>query len=114
MADANRIAAEFKRQFWHCIENKPNLQVWEHMDDPSIGRYYVNLLPTGEISTIEYRHPLSSIFNRTFETTGAWLKHIAETTDEDIDDEKFAAGAAKLRDIADQLRKQRDNPEEDA
>lgn len=107
-AELNRIEKVFKDEFWHCLETRPNLQIWEHRDDPSIGRYYVHLYPPGEIQYIEYRHPLSSVFNRTFETTGSFIKHIAETTDEDISDEQWAAGAAKLRGIADQLRKSRD------
>lgn len=107
IAELSRIDAEFKKQFWHCISNTPTLQIWEHMDDPSIGRYHVHL-NNGEITKIDYIHPLSKVFNRTFETTGSFIKHIAETTDEDISDEDMAAGAAKLRSIADQLRRDKD------
>jgi len=101
--DISDVSKALNAEFWRPTFETKKLQVWKHMDDPELGEYVIHFSPTG-IEKIEYVLPLSSIFNRTFITLGPFLKHLSETTDENISDEDLAKGTAKLRDIAKQLR----------
>ena len=101
------VKKKLKSEFWHEVSKTYKFEVWQHMDDPSIGEYVLHLSPDGSIESIDYNHPLSSIFNRKFNSLGPFLKHVSETTDDNADDESMAAGAAKMRSIADELRKKR-------
>jgi hypothetical protein len=51
IAELYHIEDVFKKEFWHCISKTPESETWEHMDDPSIGRYHV-YLDNGNITHI--------------------------------------------------------------
>lgn len=109
--DSTDVRKTLRAEYWHQIIKNDKFDIWQHMDDPSIGQYRLNLDHAGNIETIDYMHPLSAIFNRHFTTIGGFIKHIAETTEENISDESFSNGAAYLRDIA---KKSDDNLDESA
>lgn len=104
--ELDRLKNEFKKEFWYCVEETPTVQLWVHMDDPSIGSYQVHLSPDGTVEKIEYKHPLSSIFNRTFDSPQMFLKHLYDTTYEEISPESLEKGRQQLKKIADVLKKQ--------
>lgn len=90
------------KEFWRPVTQNRNVEVWKHMDDPSIGEYVLHLSPSGDIDRIEYSTPLHPMFNRSFETLGQFLEHLHTiVNDTDLDMEK---GSNMLRDIGKKLR----------
>jgi hypothetical protein len=108
------VHKELKEQFWYLdYENEDdNVEIWKHRDDPKIGEYLIKKSDDGKILGIQYRNYISPKLNTTIKTLKFFLFHVEEITGGDQDPEGLEKGANFLRDIANELKRKRDNPDE--
>ena len=102
--DVEQIKQYLKREYWNKIFETNKFEIWEHMDDPSIGQYQLFFnKDKSRIEKIKYTNKFS-IFDRIFYDADDFLYHVSDITNEPIDPEAMENGANILKSIANELK----------
>ena len=105
--DLGEIKYYLRREYWRPTFETFKFELWQHMDDPSIGEYKLYLTKDRKhLAKVEYTNSMNKMFNRTFNDADEFLQHVSEITNDPIDPEAMEHGGNILKAIANKLDKE--------
>ncbi len=97
-----------RREFWAPSLTTNRTEKWNHMDDPvSLEQYVITKTFGNKVETITYTNSHDKTTRRFYDLKD-FADHLSEITDEPNDPEAMARGGEKMKQIAAQLRREKD------